>query len=77
MSAAVEERRVLLTGPASERAANHWHTSTNWYPRLSRCFSPDSTPGVSTSVMFSSTFDCSTEPSSLFRNEMPKRSRPR
>ena len=24
MSAAVEERRVLLTGPASERAAKRW-----------------------------------------------------
>mmetsp|Transcript_89907 Transcript_89907/g.169460 ORF Transcript_89907/g.169460 Transcript_89907/m.169460 type:complete len:202 (+) Transcript_89907:507-1112(+) len=39
---------------ASARAANHLTTPSNSYPRLSDCFSPESTPGVSIRVRPSS-----------------------
>ena len=60
----------------SERAANHSQTCSKLYPRLMRCFSPESTPGVSTSVISSKSFASHCEASNLDRNEDPNAVRP-
>mmetsp|Transcript_93546 Transcript_93546/g.227269 ORF Transcript_93546/g.227269 Transcript_93546/m.227269 type:complete len:260 (-) Transcript_93546:276-1055(-) len=61
----------------SARSANHCTTSTKSYDRPMRCFSPDSTPGVSTKNTFSSTSQLATEHSNLFRKAVPNLVRPR
>mmetsp|Transcript_40450 Transcript_40450/g.100031 ORF Transcript_40450/g.100031 Transcript_40450/m.100031 type:complete len:348 (-) Transcript_40450:161-1204(-) len=60
----------------SERAANHSHTCTKLYPRSMRCFSPLSTPGVSTSVISSSSLALHWDASNLDRNDEPNAVRP-
>ena len=61
----------------SARSANHSMTSTKLYARPTRCFSPDSTPGVSTKITFSRISHGVMLASNRFRNAVPNFVRPR
>mmetsp|Transcript_1120 Transcript_1120/g.3385 ORF Transcript_1120/g.3385 Transcript_1120/m.3385 type:complete len:228 (+) Transcript_1120:1240-1923(+) len=55
----------------SAREANHSMTAVKSYWRSTRCFSPESTPGVSTRIMFSRMRELHTAPSKRLRNVVP------
>lgn len=55
----------------SQRDANQPHTSMKLYVRSMRCFSPDSTPGVSTRVISSSSLFGQDAPSNFARKPLP------
>mmetsp|Transcript_7474 Transcript_7474/g.28091 ORF Transcript_7474/g.28091 Transcript_7474/m.28091 type:complete len:279 (+) Transcript_7474:302-1138(+) len=55
----------------SERAANHSQTCSKLYPRLMRCFSPESTPGVSMIEISFNNGASHCEASNFDRNELP------
>mmetsp|Transcript_12780 Transcript_12780/g.44396 ORF Transcript_12780/g.44396 Transcript_12780/m.44396 type:complete len:267 (+) Transcript_12780:704-1504(+) len=55
----------------SDLCANHSHTLVKSYVRSMRCFSPDSTPGVSTKVTWFKSFASHCEPSSFARKLLP------
>lgn len=63
---ASKRRRIM-----SARCANHSVTLTKSYARPSFCFSPDSTPGVSTKNTLSSVGDLHTDAWNLLRNSVP------
>ena len=60
----------------SQRAANQPHTSMKLYVRSMRCFSPDSTPGVSTRLISSSSRLGQLAASNLARKPLPYCARP-
>lgn len=59
-----------------DRSANHLDTFAKSYPREVRCFSPDSTPGVSMMLTCRSSGADTIAAQNLFRNPDPKELRP-
>mmetsp|Transcript_24166 Transcript_24166/g.69468 ORF Transcript_24166/g.69468 Transcript_24166/m.69468 type:complete len:226 (+) Transcript_24166:373-1050(+) len=74
MSSLCASKRRMIK---SARSANHETTLVKSYPLLTRCFSPERMPGVSTSVTDLRTLEGSCDPSKRLRNETPNRSNPR